>query len=107
MIEIGYSEIKEEKKKELIKIMIANGCDYSEHYTDDDEFIDDQLSQNCDVDGSLVPYVAEQGPSYSSGGQPAEGGYFEDITISLGKVDITEFITDSGIESMNDYLMEG
>ena len=107
MLEIIYSDIKEDRKKELVKIMIENKLEFSECYNNDqDHFIDDQLSQHCELTGTPVPYVAEQGPTYSSGGQPAEGGYFEDITITLNDIDITDFLTDKAIEGFNDYLIE-
>ena len=34
-----------------------------------------------DVSGTVVPYREATGPTYSSGGEPAEGGYAEDVTI--------------------------
>jgi len=40
-----------------------------------------------DVTFTCSPYIPEQGPSYSSGGQPAEGGELEieSGTITIGK----------------------
>lgn len=31
--------------------------------------------------GNAVPYIPASGPSFSSGGEPAEGGYCEDVDI--------------------------
>jgi len=41
-----------------------------------------------DVVFTCSPYIPEEGPSYSSGGQPAEGGELEieSATITIGKV---------------------
>jgi len=35
------------------------------------------------VRGNAVPYTPASGPTYSCGGQPAEGGYCEDIQVIL------------------------
>lgn len=34
------------------------------------------------LDGETVPYVPATGPTYASGGQPAEGGYVEGLAIT-------------------------
>lgn len=36
----------------------------------------------ADVEFSVVPYVPARGPSYASGGEPAEGGYAEDVRVT-------------------------
>ena len=45
-------------------------------------FINEEDSEDIELEaifeGSLVPYRSATGPSYSSGGDPAEGGYCED-----------------------------
>ena len=38
--------------------------------------------------GSYQPYVPEQGPSYASGGQPAEAAFCEDVTVADVGLDV-------------------
>jgi hypothetical protein len=44
------------------------------------------LEIEADLEFTVAPYVPAQGPSYASGGQPAEGGHIEDIWIKAIKV---------------------
>lgn len=39
------------------------------------------IELNATVTGNYIPYVPATGPSYSSGGEPAEGGFCEDVAI--------------------------
>lgn len=40
------------------------------------------LEIECEVEGQWVPYTPATPPSYSSGGDPPDGGYCEDVCIS-------------------------
>lgn len=102
---LSMTDLKEDKIEELIKLLETNGHKFESFYTDQTEFLEDVLS-DVEFDGSPVPYVAEEGPSYSSGGQPAEGGYFEDITATLNGLDLTDFVTDSCLDNANDTLVD-
>jgi len=62
--------------------------------------------------GTVVPFIKEQGPTYDSGGQPAEGGYCEDVQVKMrstdGKteLDITHMLSKEEIEGLGEELYE-
>jgi len=62
--------------------------------------------------GTVVPFIKAQGPTYDSGGQPAEGGYCEDVQVKMrstdGKteLDITHMLSKEEIEGLGEELYE-
>ena len=64
------------------------------------------------VSATIVPFVPAQGPTYDSGGQPAEGGYCEDVQVKMrstdGKteLDITHMLSKEEIEGLGEELYE-
>lgn len=44
-------------------------------------FLDDEDGIEIRIEGEISPFIPAQGPTYSCGGQPAEGGEIEDYKI--------------------------
>ena len=105
MICISMNSIKENKLTELVRTLVNQGNKVSD-YGDIEEFVDDLLGDNVDYTGHIVPYRPTTRPSYSSGGDPAEGGYVEDIEVTVGKDDITEYITCDCLEEIGFEIYE-
>jgi len=104
---IDSNDIKKDKMDALVIILQKQGHTL-ESYNNIYDFIDDLLGDNIEYGGDYLPYIRQKGPTLDhSGGEPAEGGYFEDIFVQVGGVCISEFIKDSGIEAINQHLMEG
>jgi len=64
------------------------------------------------VSGTIVPFVPAQGPTYDSGGQPAAGGYCEDVQVYMilddGKtrLDITHMLSNDSVDALGAELYD-
>lgn len=67
-----------------------------------------------EVEGTIIPEVSERGPSYSSGGEPGEDAYIEDLCVGFkgiesGKIvwnDLTNFLTVKQIKAIEEKLFD-
>lgn len=48
------------------------------------------IELNVTISGNYIPYVPATGPSYASGGEPAEGDYCEDVAIDGLTVEVAD-----------------
>ena len=103
---ISYTEIKPEKKDELIGLVMNTGYNANDYEGDIDEMLDDALS-DVEYEGKAIPYKAATGPSLDhAGGDPPEGGYAEDVEVLFDKEYITEFLTDGCLASIGETICE-
>jgi hypothetical protein len=108
--ELQYENLTEAGIKKVLEILVIKGKTFcSKEYTDKAEFIDNEFfcEETFSVEGEdFEDYVPECGPSYSSGGQPAEGGYFNSVVIDYNGKDMSELFKDSVIEDIRERLSE-
>ena len=103
---ISYTEIKPDKRDELIKLIEKQGHLLTDYEGDVDSMIEDALS-DVRYEGQAVPYRAATGPSLDhAGGDPPEGGYAEDVEVLFGDEYITEFLTDGCLTSIGETICE-
>ncbi len=107
MYTIDFSSIKEENVKELVNKLTKLHTFDPLIYLTVEEYLDDMLGDNCEVVGlDWEPFVPEEGPSYSSGGQPSEGGYFNAVDISVNGVELIDYLTEDTIDMVVEDLSE-
>ena len=66
------------------------------------------VTLELEIEGTLVPHWPGRGPSYGDGGLPPEGGYCEDLCITLCGVDVSDALirNEQAMEKINDALMQ-
>jgi|TARA_R110000751_G_scaffold215713_6_gene319161 hypothetical protein len=64
-----------------------------------------ELTLEVTVSGTYHPPVAEQGPTYNSGGQPAEPATIEDLLITLNGIE-QEVDDEATLNNIREALME-
>lgn len=118
MYEIELDDFSEKGLKDFCNILIKNSYTLDNLFLFDvDSEIEDltekgeELLNQIEVQGEdWEKYYPASGPSYSSGGEPAEGGYFNSISITLyinkKNIDLSDFIEEKRKESILEKLSE-
>lgn len=118
MYEIELDDFSEKGLKDFCNLLIENSYTLDNLFLfDEDGEIEDltekgeKLLNEIEIVGEdWEKYYPASGPSYSSGGEPAEGGYFNSlsITIYLNKknIDLSDLIEEKRKESLIEKLSE-
>ena len=130
-IQIELDDFSEKGLQDLLNLMKSKNVNLKTYFKFDEIDTDDQsdltsfletqeieltqegneLLDSIEVEGKeWESYSPASGPTYSSGGQPAEGGYYNSVEVSLylngETIEITDYLTEKCIESITEKLSE-